>query len=142
MVEKTGLAAATKSRAASGKPVPAGHGSQGQELPEKLVADIEKMSGADLRDVRVHYNSAMPARLGAQAYTDGNDIHLAPGQGHQVAHEAWHIVQQKGGRVSATGRSHIGLGVRDDAGLEREADVLGDKATDVARDLLAKRTPV
>ena len=42
-------------------------------------------------DVRVHYNSATPAKLNALAHTRGNDIHLAPGQESHLAHEAWHV---------------------------------------------------
>jgi hypothetical protein len=101
---------------------------KGEGLPEQLKAGIEKLSGADLSDVRVHYNSSKPAQMQALAYTQGNDIHLAPGQDRQLAHEAWHVVQQKGGRVSDSGRSHIGM--------EADADAA---ATAVA--LLAKRTP-
>jgi len=43
-----------------------------------------------------------PAKLGALAYARGSDIHLGPGQEQHLAHEAWHVVQQKQGRVAAT----------------------------------------
>ena len=36
------------------------------------------------------------------AYTQGSDIHLGPGQEQHLPHEAWHVVQQKQGRVTAT----------------------------------------
>lgn len=98
-------------------------------LPEKLRADIEKLSGAKLDDVRVHYNSSRPAQLNALAYGPGNDIHIAPGQERQLPGEAWHVVQQKKGRVSATGRTHIGLNQ-------------DPKALAIERELLAKRTPL
>jgi hypothetical protein len=117
----------------------------GEKLPDKLLEGIRKLSGAELGDVRVHYNSAKPAQLQAQACTEGNDIYLAPGQERHLPHEAWHVVQQKQGRVSEKGRSHIGLRgvpVNDDAALEREADAMGAKALEVERDLLAKRTPL
>lgn len=97
-------------------------------LPDSLKTQIESMSGMNLDDVQVHYNSAKPAQLGTAAFTSGRDIHLGPGQQRHLAHEAWHVVQQAGGRVSPTRRSHIGLG-NDDAALEVEAD------------LLARRTP-
>lgn len=35
----------------------------------------------------------------AGAYAQGTDIHLGPGQGKHIPHEAWHVVQQKQGRV-------------------------------------------
>jgi hypothetical protein len=90
-------------------------------LPDALKADIETRSGHGLDDVRVHYNSAAPARLAALAYTRGSEIHVGPGQESQLPHEAWHVVQQKQGRVRAT-RSVNGLPVNDDARLEDEAD--------------------
>jgi hypothetical protein len=76
-------------------------------------------------DVRVHYNSPKPAQLQALAYTQGTDIHVAPGQEKHLPHEAWHVVQQKQGRVQPTVPLQ-GVNVNDDAGLEKEADVMGE----------------
>lgn len=75
-------------------------------------------------DIRVHYNSPQPARLQAFAFTQGVDIHLAPGQEHQLGHEAWHAVQQKQGRVQPSFR-HAGVAINDSPALEAEADRLG-----------------
>ncbi|WP_211339462.1 eCIS core domain-containing protein [Hymenobacter perfusus] len=97
-------------------------------LPDALKMGVENLSGYSLDDVRVHYNSAQPAQLQAHAYAQGTDIHVAPGQEQHLPHEAWHVVQQKQGRVRAT-RQLKGVGVNDDAGLEQEADVMGMKAT-------------
>src|SRR5262245_28971258 len=71
-------------------------------LPERLKTGIEALSGYDMSDVRVHYNSSMPAQLHALAYTQSTNIHVAPGQAKHLAHEAWHAVQQKQGRVQPT----------------------------------------
>ncbi len=68
-------------------------------LPDHLKTSIENLSGVGLSDVRVHYNSSRPAALQALAYTQGTDIHVAPGQERYLPHEAWHVVQQKQGRV-------------------------------------------
>jgi hypothetical protein len=73
-------------------------------------------------DVRVHYNSAKPAQLQALAYTQGTDIHVAPGQEKHLPHEAWHVVQQKQGRVQPTMQLQ-GVNINDNEGLEKEADV-------------------
>ena len=80
-------------------------------------------------DVKVHYNSSQPAQLNALAYAQGTDIHIASGQEKHLAHEAWHVVQQKQGRVKPTLQMKQGIPVNDDAGLENEADVMGAKAT-------------
>jgi hypothetical protein len=64
-------------------------------LPSALKAGIENLSGFSLDDVKVHYNSSKPTVLKAHAYAQGTDIHLAPGQEEQLAHEAWHIVQRR-----------------------------------------------
>jgi hypothetical protein len=50
----------------------------------------------------VHYNSSKPAQLNAFAYAQGNDIYLGPDQEQHLPHEAFHVVQQKQGRVTAT----------------------------------------
>jgi hypothetical protein len=97
-------------------------------LPDNLKSGIEALSGLSLDHVKVHYNSAQPAQLNALAYAQGSDIHLAPGQEQHLPHEAWHIVQQAQGRVKPTMQMKDGVPVNDDAGLEREADVMGGRA--------------
>ena len=93
----------------------------------QLKAGIESLSGMDMSNVRVHANSDKPAQLNALAYAQGNDIHLGPGQEQHLPHEAWHVVQQRQGRVVAT-RQMAGVAVNDDKGLEAEADAMGAKA--------------
>lgn len=99
-------------------------------LPQGLRAGLEALSGLDMGDVRVHRNSEKPRALQAHAYAQGTHIHLAPGQDHQLPHEAWHVVQQKQGRVRAT-RQLSRVGINDDLHLEREADVMGARAMQV-----------
>jgi hypothetical protein len=94
-------------------------------LPQALKSGIESLSGLDMSDVRVHRNSARPAQLQAHAYAQGSDIHLAPGQERHLPHEAWHVVQQKQGRVRATVQRKGEVAINEDAGLEREADAMG-----------------
>jgi hypothetical protein len=97
-------------------------------LPDHLKAGVENLSGHSLDDVQVHYNSAKPAQLQAHAYAQGTDIHVAPGQEQHLPHEAWHVVQQKQGRVRPTMQLKGKVAVNDDAGLEKEADVMGGRA--------------
>lgn len=97
-------------------------------LPGGLRQGVESLSGMDMSDVRVHRNSSKPAQLQALAYAQGSDIHLGPGQDKHLPHEAWHVVQQKQGRVRATRQMRAGVGVNDDSALEREADVMGARA--------------
>ncbi|NBP70967.1 MAG: DUF4157 domain-containing protein, partial [Cytophagia bacterium] len=61
-------------------------------MPDNLKSGIENLSGIDLSDVKVHYNSSQPAQLNAHAYAQGNQIHVAPGQEKHLPHEAWHVV--------------------------------------------------
>jgi GNAT superfamily N-acetyltransferase len=100
----------------------------GTGLPERLKAGIETLSGLSMDDVRVHYNSSKPAQFQALAYTQGVEIHIGPGQERHLPHEAWHVVQQKQGRVRATAQMKGGVAINDDAALEREADVIGRRA--------------
>lgn len=97
-------------------------------LPADLRAGIESLSGIPMDDVRVHYNSSEPAKLEALAYTRGSEIHIAPGQERHLAHEAWHVVQQKQGRVRPTTQA-AGAPVNDSQELEREADAMGARAS-------------
>lgn len=90
-------------------------------LPDNLKTGIENLSGYSMDDVKVHYNSDKPAQLQALAYTQGTDIHVALGQEKYLPHEAWHVVQQKQGRVRPTIQLE-GMGVNDNEGLEKEAD--------------------
>ena len=98
-------------------------------LPDRLKTGIEALSGIAMDDVKVHYNSPKPDQMKALAYTQGTNIYLAPGQERHLPHEAWHVVQQKKGRVEPTLQTK-GVGVNDNPGLEREATVMGQKATD------------
>lgn len=97
-------------------------------LPDQLKSGVEKLSGYSMDDVKVHRNSSKPAQLQAHAYAQGTDIHLGSGQEKHLPHEAWHVVQQKQGRVKPT-TSQGGTPVNDNQALEKEADVMGAKAT-------------
>lgn len=96
-------------------------------LPDPLKAGTESLSGMSLDDVRVHYNSPQPARYGAQAFTRGSEIHVGPGAERHLAHEAWHVVQQKQRRVAADS-SVRGVPLNTDRRLETEADTMGARA--------------
>jgi hypothetical protein len=96
-------------------------------LPDNIKNGVETLSGQSLDDVKVHYNSDKPAQMKAHAYAAGNEIHVAGGQEKHIAHEAWHVVQQKRGDVKATNEIG-GTPINDDKNLENEADVMGQKA--------------
>ena len=96
-------------------------------LPDALKTGVECLSGFSLDDVRVHYNSSKPAEVEALAYAQGSEIYMGPGQEQYLAHEAWHVVQQKQGRVEPTLQMK-GVAINDDVGLEREASVMGKRA--------------
>lgn len=97
-------------------------------LPDNIKSGIENLSGYSMDDVKVHYNSSKPAQLNAHAYAQGTNIHLASGQEKHLPHEAWHVVQQKQGRVRPTMQFN-GASINDNAGLEKEADVMGTRAS-------------
>lgn len=107
----------------------------GRHLPSETREKMERSFGHDFSAVRVHEGSE-PARIGADAYTRGNNIHFAPGAFHPsspdgeqlLGHELAHVVQQRAGRV----RAPLGTGapINTDAALEAEADALGSKAAD------------
>lgn len=96
-------------------------------LPDNLKSGMENLSGINLDNVRVHYNSSKPAAVQAHAYAQGNDIHLASGQEKHLPHELGHVVQQAQGRVKPT-TSVDGVAVNDNSALENEATKMGEMA--------------
>ena len=115
----------------------------GKPLAQAVLAKMEAAFGADFSAVRVHVGP-QASRIGAVAFTTGNDLYFAPGryqpesaQGLQLlGHELAHVVQQRQGRVSAPGS---GVAVVQDRMLEAEADRLGMRAA-MARPAATART--
>ena len=101
-------------------------------MPDELKTKMETSFDTDFSDVRVHSNSPKAPEVGASAYTQGSDIHFAPGQftpdtsGGQslLGHELAHVVQQRDNRVQPT-TEVAGLPVNDSPLLEDEADAMG-----------------
>lgn len=80
----------------------------GATLPTNAKLQMENGFGLDFSKVRVHNNSSsiqMNRDLGAQAFTNGNDIYFNSGKfdpssksgKHLLAHELTHVVQQNKG---------------------------------------------
>ena len=124
----TPAASARRTPATTASPTP------GQPMPAPVQDKMERALGADFSAVRIH-EGPEPRAKGALAYTQGTDIHFAPGQyqpasphGQELlGHELTHVVQQAQGRVRAGGQARRAAIHRDDA-LEREADELGARA--------------
>jgi Domain of unknown function (DUF4157) len=108
-------------------------------LPDTLKTGIETLSGLPLDNVKVHYNSAKPDQLEASAHTQGADIYVGPGQERYLPHEAWHVVQQRQGRVRPTLQAR-GVAINDDQALEEEADVMGERANRMGSTRLQRET--
>ena len=111
-----------------------GGGGGGAALPAATQAQMGNAFDFDFSGVRVHEGGQASA-MGALAYTQGTDVHFAPGQydpgsgkGQElIGHELAHVVQQSEGRVATT-TQFKGEGMNEDEGLEREADDLGARA--------------
>lgn len=89
-------------------------------LANNLKGGIENLSRAKLDNVRVHHGSKPASRLGAKAYAKGTKIHIAPGQAKHLAHEPWHVTQQKQRRIRPLSRNANSLN------LTKEADALSN----------------
>lgn len=114
---------------AANVPAPTGGGAP---LPAATQARMGRSFGADFSSVRVHEDDSA-AQIGALGYTQGNDVHFAPGQYRPgtpagdtlLGHELAHVVQQREGRVAAPqGKG----GIVEDPALEAEADQQGERA--------------
>lgn len=106
----------------------------GRPLDTAVRDDMERRFATDFSRVRVHTDTAAAAsaaRLGAHAYTLGQDIvfgagnyqpRTAPGRA-LLAHELTHTVQQAGVRPAAPGGVTVGAS---DDGFERAASAAGE----------------
>ena len=114
----------------------AGHGAA---LDPTLRRRIEPALGTDLGSVRVHADSSLAPRLGAEAFTAGNDIHFAPGRYspgsssgmHLLSHELAHVAQNRSGGAAPIARKVIeraGAPASDVPG-----DVRAERGSDVVR---------
>ncbi|MET9361076.1 DUF4157 domain-containing protein [Streptomyces sp. NPDC006632] len=99
----------------------------GRPLDDATRADMEARLGADFSDVRIHNDSAArasAAEVGARAYTSGSHVVIGEGgaDGHTLAHELTHVIQQRRGPVAGTDNG-TGLRVSDPSDrFEREAE--------------------
>ena len=104
-------------------------------VPTGVRNKMEQTLNTDLSGVTVHTNSSKAKSVGALAYTQGTDIHVAPGQYNPgtssgkrlLGHELTHVAQQMAGRVHPTGEVN-GMPLNDSPSLEAEADKMGAKA--------------
>ena len=84
--------------------------SAGRPLPDSVRHQMETSFGQDFSAVRVHEGHEATI-VGARAFTNGDNIHFAPGtydphstQGRELlGHELTHVVQQRQGRSLASG---------------------------------------
>lgn len=112
-----------------------------QGLPTGVQSHMEQALQADFSGVKIHQNSPQADSVGALAYTQGTDIHFAPGKFDTgstsglelLGHELNHVKQQSEGRVSPTGQVN-GLPLNDDPALEQESDQMGQKAAQMMKD--------
>ena len=83
----------------------------GRPLPEATRTEMERSFGTDFFGVRVHDGERDrddAARLGARAFTVGEDVTLGPGESPSdrslIAHELTHVVQNRGGAAAVSAR--------------------------------------
>jgi hypothetical protein len=107
-----------------------------KNVPAQLQSKLESSFGQDFSNVSIHANSQQAVQMNARAYTQGEQIHFAPGEfnpnsktgQHLIGHEFAHIAQQRAGVVKPTKVLPKGIAINDNQNLEQEADVLGKKA--------------
>ena len=105
----------------------------GRPLPKSVRQQMETALGQDFSDVRIHEGSHVTS-IGALAYTQGTDLHFAPGRYQPssaegqalIGHELTHVAQQRAGRVQPIQWNEIPLNA--ESSLEDEADIAGKEA--------------
>jgi Domain of unknown function (DUF4157) len=104
-------------------------------MPAPVRSKMENSFGTSFSDVNIHADSPQATSIGALAFTQGSNVHFAPGQYNPqsssgqalLGHELTHVVQQRSGRVSVPSQSK-GAPINADPSLETEADQIGAKA--------------
>src|SRR4029453_13184450 len=104
-------------------------------LPSPIQPQVANSLGTDLSGVTMVPGSAAAVHIKANAFTQGETVHFAPGKyapgtdsGRAlIGHELAHVVQQRQGRVSPTVQAHV-LAINMASGLEAEADRMGQAA--------------
>src|SRR5690606_27786827 len=84
-----------------------GTGTKQGQLPGKIQNNLAYAFGQDFSDVGIQKDSPMASHVNALAFTQGEQIHFAPGQFNPdtekgknlIGHEFAHIVQQRSGVV-------------------------------------------
>jgi hypothetical protein len=146
-VQRT-IAAPAPQHAVLAPPAFARHAARaGQPLPPAVRQMMEAVFGTSFADVRIHV-SPLASAIGAVAFTEGSNIHFAPGQydpasprGRQIiGHELAHVVQQRAGRVRNPFGRDVAL-VQDPA-LEREAERMSRRAGSMVAQRAATSTAV
>jgi hypothetical protein len=108
-------------------------------VPVEVKAKAEAVLGADLSHVTIRANSIKASAIGAAAFTQGSDIHFAPGRFRTdsragqalLGHELTHVVQQREGRVAPT-RQASGFLLNESQDLETEANRAGRRIAGAA----------
>ncbi|MBW4595432.1 MAG: DUF4157 domain-containing protein [Brasilonema angustatum HA4187-MV1] len=104
-------------------------------MPAPVKSKMENSFGTSFGDVSIHTDSPQAKSMGALAFTQGNNVHFAPGQYNPqsssgqalLGHELTHVVQQRAGRVAVPHQSK-GAPINADPSLETEADQIGARA--------------
>ncbi|SHO46769.1 eCIS core domain-containing protein [Anaerocolumna xylanovorans] len=79
-------------------------------IPEKIEHRMDLSAENSFNSIQVHYNSDKSAQIEgtAHAYSQSNDIHMAPGREMHLPHEQSHVVQQRTGRPHCSEQIDIG----------------------------------
>lgn len=110
-------------------------------IPIQMKMDFEHRSGLSFDDVRVHYNSDKPAKVGALAYTQGNQVHIGPGQERYLKHELGHVVQQKIAQIPTSGYRN-GYRVNTSHHLEYMADHIPHFVASASKPAIVSNQPM
>ena len=118
-------------------------GGLGQPLAAPVKEEMQARLGADFSDVRVHTDAAArasAAEVGARAYTFGSHVVIGDGgaDGHTLAHELTHVIQQRTGPVAGT---DYGNGLKVSNPSDRDERAAEAHAAQVMRTPLSQHGP-
>ncbi|HAS39281.1 MAG TPA: hypothetical protein DCS93_02325 [Microscillaceae bacterium] len=109
-----------------------------QQLEAQAKANVSKVTGVDVHDAQVTFDSQRPIQLNANATAQGLKVDIGPQQENHLEHELGHVAQNKKQPVQANKQTPDGTLINDEKDKEKYADEVDVKAKQLNEPVQAK----
>ena len=109
-----------------------------QQLEAQAKANVSKVTGVNVHDAQVTFDSPRPIQLKANATAQGLQVDIGPQQEDHLEHELGHVAQNKKQPVQANKKASNGTLINDEKDKEKYADEVDTKAKQLNEPVQAK----